>query len=52
LTKILKGETEFKQPKEVVDSGKNACHSNRGQSKDPTDEFMFAPAFTGQISEK
>ena len=49
ITKIMKGEHEFKQPGDVEST---KCHTHNQQSSSKTDEFMFLPAFTGQISEK
>ena len=49
ITKIMKGEHEFRQPGDVEST---KCHTHNQQSSSKTDEFMFAPAFTGQISEK
>uniref|UniRef100_A0A7S3IGQ5 Uncharacterized protein n=1 Tax=Strombidium inclinatum TaxID=197538 RepID=A0A7S3IGQ5_9SPIT len=45
MTKFLKGEREFKQPDDVPPT----CHSNRTGPPNPDAQFMFFPAFTGQI---
>ena len=48
LTSYFKGEKTFKQPEDQQDY---TCHSMRnGTGPDPHGEFMFAPAFTGQLS--
>lgn len=50
MTKYIKGEKAFKQPGKGND---DTCHSLRNQTAPtPDDAFMFAPAFTGQVTPK
>jgi len=45
MTSFLKGEKEFKQPGDVEQN----CHTYRKSSVSPDAQFMFLPAFTGQL---
>ena len=51
LTKVFKGEKQFTQPQEL--SGTDlSCHTWRGGPPNPDAQWMFAPAFTGQVADK
>jgi len=48
MTKYLKNEDAFSQPEDVPAT----CHSNRTGPGNPDAQFMFLPAYTGQITPK
>lgn len=45
MTSFLKGEKDFKQVGDVAPN----CHTYRSNFTDPDAQFMFLPAFTGQL---
>ena len=48
MTSFYKGEKLFKQPKELRDNTNN-CHKFRVNDTNPDAQFMFLPAFTGNL---
>ena len=51
LTSFYKGEKKFTHPKDLRGI-EESCHTWRSGPKDPDAQFMFLPAFTGQIADK